>query len=76
MSHEAEKNPQPPKQQQGQQEITDSVNTTPNTNTNPPHQNQSQVNRPQDVSKKNPAQECDPQHKGQQKPEEEKRRAS
>jgi hypothetical protein len=76
MSHEAENNPHPPKQQQGQQDPTGSVNTTPNTNTNPPHENQSQVNRPQDMSKKNPSQASDAQNKGQQRPEDEKRRAS
>jgi|HubBroStandDraft_1064217.scaffolds.fasta_scaffold23835_2 hypothetical protein len=76
MSQESEKNRQQPKQQPGQQDPTGSVNTTPNTNTNPPHGNQSQVNRPQEVSKKNPSQDSDSQHKGQQKPEDEKRRAS
>jgi hypothetical protein len=38
--------------------------------------NQSQGNRPQDISKKNPSQDTDAQHQGEEKPEDEKRRAS
>jgi hypothetical protein len=33
-------------------------------------------NRPQDISKKNPSQDSDAEHQGQEKPEDEKRRAS
>ncbi|MGA6984581.1 MAG: hypothetical protein WBZ01_00895 [Terriglobales bacterium] len=72
MSNEAEKTLEPPKQQQAQR---DPVNTS-DPKTNPPHENQSQVNRPQDISKKSPSQDSDSQNKGQQTPEGEKRRAS
>jgi hypothetical protein len=68
MSNEAEKNPQQEKQQYGQQD--------PDTKTNPSPGNQSPGNRPQDISKKNPSLDSDPQHQGQEKPEDEKRRAS
>jgi hypothetical protein len=70
MSNETESDP---KQQQGKQDPTGSVNTS-DKKTNPTPENQG--NRPQDISKKNPAQGSDPQHPGQEKPEDEKRRAS
>jgi hypothetical protein len=75
MSNEAEKNPQQQKEQQGQQDPTGSVNT-PDTKTVPSPGNQSQSNPPEDISKKNPSQDSDSQHKSHQKPEDEKRRAS
>ncbi len=68
MSDEIE-NPQQQKPQPG-----GSVNA-PDTKTNPSPENQGQGNRPQDISKKNPSQGSDPQ-RGQEKPEDEKRRAS
>ena len=69
MSNEAENNPQQQKPQPG-----GSV-SAPDTKTNPSPENQGQGNRPQDISKKNPSQGNDsPQ--GQEKPEDEKRRAS
>jgi hypothetical protein len=71
MSNEAEKDP---KQQTQQQDPTGSVNPS-DKKTNPSPGNQSS-NRPQDISKKNPSQGSDPQHQGQEKPEDEKRRAS
>ena len=70
MTDETEKNPQQQKQQPG-----GSVNA-PETKTNPSPENQAQGNRPQDISKKNPSQGSDPQHEGQEQPENEKRRAS
>jgi hypothetical protein len=75
MSNEAGKDPRQQKQQQGQQDPTGAANT-PDTKTNPSPGNQGQSNRPQDSSKKNPSQDSNPQHQGQQKPEDEKRRAS
>jgi hypothetical protein len=72
MSNEAEKTQEPPKQQQGQR---DPVNTS-DPKTKAPHENRNQLNRPQDVSKKNPSQGSDSQNKGQQTSEGEKRRAS
>ena len=75
MSNEAEKNPQQQKQQQGQHDRTGSVNPS-DTKTSPSHGKQSQNDPQQDISKKNPSQDSDSQHKGQQKPEDEKRRAS
>jgi hypothetical protein len=39
-------------------------------------QKQDPTNRPQDISKKNPSQDSDPQNQGQEKPEDQKRRAS
>ena len=75
MSNEAEKNPEQQKQQQGQPDRTRSVNPS-DTKTNPSPENQRQSNPPQDISKKNPSQGTDSQHKGQKKPEDEKRRAS
>jgi hypothetical protein len=75
MSNEAEKDPKQQQQQQGQQNPTGAVNT-PDTKTNPSPGNQGQSNRPQDSSKKNPTQDSDPKHQGQEKPEDEKRRAS
>jgi hypothetical protein len=48
----------------------------PDTKTNPTPENQGQGNRPQDISKKNPSHGGEPQHQGQEKPEDEKRRAS
>jgi hypothetical protein len=74
MSNEAERDPQQQKQQRGKQDPTGSV-THSDTKTNPSPRNQSQRN-PQDISKKNPSQDGDSQHKGQEKPEDEKRRAS
>jgi hypothetical protein len=71
MSNESERDPQ----QQGKQDPTGKVNTSDG-KTNPSPENQGQGNRPQDISKKNPPQGSDPQHKGQEKPEDEKRRAS
>jgi hypothetical protein len=71
MSNETEKNPQ----QQGSQDPTGSVNTSDSKN-DPSHRNQGQGFRPRDISKKNPSQDSDSQHKGEQKPEDEKRRAS
>jgi hypothetical protein len=70
MSDEAENNPQQQKPQPG-----GSVNA-PDTKTKPSPENQVQGNRPQDISKKTPSQDSDPQHQGQEKPEDEKRRAS
>jgi hypothetical protein len=64
MSNEAEKDPQQQKPQQGQQDPVGSANPSQGSN------------RPQDISKKNPSQDSDSQHKGQEKPEDEKRRAS
>jgi hypothetical protein len=72
MNNETESDP---KQQQGKQEPTGSVNTS-DKKTNPSPENQVQGNRPQDISRKNPLQGSDPQHQGQEKPEDEKRRAS
>ena len=66
MSNETESDPK----QQGKQDPTGSVNTDKKTST------ENQGNRPQDISKKNPSQGSDPQHQGQQKSEDEKRRAS
>jgi hypothetical protein len=74
MSNEVEKDAHQPKKQQGQHNPSGLVNT-PDTKTNPSPGNQSQ-NSPQDLSKKNPSQDSDSQHKSQQKPEDEKRRAS
>jgi hypothetical protein len=71
MSNESERDPQ----QQGKQDPTGKVNTS-DTKTKPSPENQGQGNRPQDISKKNPPQGSDPQHQGQEKPEDEKRRAS
>jgi hypothetical protein len=44
------------------------------TKTDPSQRNQSSP--PQDISKKNPSQESDSPNRGQEKPEDEKRRAS
>lgn len=44
------------------------------TRTDPSQRNQN--NSPQDISKKNPSQESDSPNKGQEKPEDQKRRAS
>jgi hypothetical protein len=74
MSNEAETDPQQPRQQHVQQDPPGSVKTS-DTKSNPPPGKQSQSN-PQDISKKNPSQDSDSQHKDQQKPEDEKRRAS
>jgi hypothetical protein len=71
MSNESEKDPQ----QQGKQDPTRKVITS-DTKTDAAPENQGQGNRPQDISKKNPAPGSDPQHQGQEKPEDEKRRAS
>jgi hypothetical protein len=68
MSNETESDPK----QQVKQDPTGSVNT--DKKTNPSTENQG--NRPQDISKKNPSQGSDPQHQGQEKPKDEKRRAS
>jgi hypothetical protein len=70
MTNETEKNPEQQKPQPG-----GSVKA-PDAKTNPSPENQGQGNRPQDISKKNPSQGSDPQHQGQEKPEDEKRRAS
>jgi hypothetical protein len=69
MTNETEKNPEQQKPQPG-----GSVNA-PDKKANPSPENQGQGNRPQDISKKTPSQ-GDPQHEGQEKPEDEKRRAS
>jgi hypothetical protein len=74
MTNEAEKNPQQ-KQQHDQQDATGSAKT-PDAKPARPGESQSQSNRPQDISKKNPSQDSDSQHQGQEKPEDEKRRAS
>jgi hypothetical protein len=71
MSNEAEKDPK----QQKQQDPTGSVNPS-DKKTNPSPGNQSQSNPPQDISRKNPSHDSDSEHQGQQKPEDEKRRAS
>jgi hypothetical protein len=71
MSNETESDPK----QQGKQDPTGKVNTS-DTKTNPSPENQSQGNRPQDISKKNPPKNSDIQPQGQEKPEDEKRRAS
>ena len=70
MTNETEKNPEQQKPQPG-----GSVNA-PDTKTNPSPENQGQGNRPQDISKKNSSQGSDPQRQDQEKPEDEKRRAS
>jgi hypothetical protein len=75
MSNEAEKHPQQQKQEYGKQDPTGSVKTS-DTKTDPSQENQGKRNRPQDISKKNPSQGSDPQHKGEEKTEDEKRRAS
>jgi hypothetical protein len=72
MSNETESDP---KQQQGKQAPTGSVNTA-DKKTNPSPENQGRGNRPQDISKKTPPQGSDAEHQGQEKPEDEKRRAS
>jgi hypothetical protein len=69
MTNEAEKNPKQEKPQPG-----GSVNS-PDKKTDPSQESQSETS-PQDISRKNPSQDSDTQHKGQQKPEDEKRRAS
>jgi hypothetical protein len=75
MSNEVERDPEQQKQEQGKHDPTGSVNPS-DKKTNPSPGNQSQSNPPQDISKKNPSQGGDSQHQGQQKPEDEKRRAS
>jgi hypothetical protein len=70
MSNEPEKNPEQQKPEPG-----GSVNA-PDTKATPSPENQAQGNRPQDISKKTPSQGGDPQHEGQEQPEDEKRRAS
>jgi hypothetical protein len=75
MTNEATTDPQQQKPQQGEQEPTRAVNPS-DTKSNPSPQNQTPGNRPQDISKKNPSQDSDSQHNGQEKPEDEKRRAS
>jgi hypothetical protein len=72
MSDETESDP---KQQQGKQKPSGSVNTS-DKKTTPSQENPGQGNRPQDITKKNPPQGSDPQPQGQEKPEDEKRRAS
>jgi hypothetical protein len=69
MTNEAEQNP---KQQKPQPE--GSVHS-PDKKTDPSQESQGHAS-PQDISKKNPSQDSDSQNKGQQKPEDEKRRAS
>jgi hypothetical protein len=66
MTNEAEKNPQQQKQQQGSNA----------SNVDPSQGNQGHSNPELDISKKNPSQDSDSRHKCQQKPEDEKRRAS
>jgi hypothetical protein len=71
MSNEAKAERDP--QQQDKTASTGSVSTA-DTKTNPVQENQG--NRAQDIAKKEPMQHTDPQHKGQEKSEDEKRRAS
>ena len=68
MSNEAETDP---KQQQGKHEPTRPVNDT-----KPIPSPGNQSNPPQDISKRNPSQDSNSQHKGQEKPEDQKRRVS
>jgi hypothetical protein len=75
MSNEVERDPEQQKREQGRHDPTGSVNPT-DKKTNPSPGNQSQSNPPQDISKKNPSQGSDSQQQGQQKPDDEKRRAS
>jgi hypothetical protein len=69
MTNETEKNPEQQKPQPG-----GSVNAS-DTKTDPSAGNQNK-NNPQEISKKTPSQGSDPQHQGQEQPENEKRRAS
>ena len=69
MSNEAENNPQQQKPQPG-----GSVHA-PDTKADPSEENQNQ-NNPPEISKKTPSQDSDSQHKGQEEPEDQKRRAS
>jgi hypothetical protein len=69
MTNETEKTSQQQKPQPG-----GSVDAT-DKKANPSQGNQNQSN-PQEISKKTPSQDSDSPHKGQQKPEDEKRRAS
>jgi hypothetical protein len=71
MSNETERDP---KQQQGKHDPAGLPNTS-DTKTNPSPGNQSQGRHPEDISKKNPSQGSDSQH-GQEKPGDQKRRAS
>jgi hypothetical protein len=75
MTNEAKTDLQQQKQQQGKQDPTRAANPS-DTKTNPSPQNQTPGSRPQDISKKNPSQDSDSQHKGQEKPADKKRRAS
>jgi hypothetical protein len=70
MSNEAERDPK----QQVKHDPAGPVNTS-NTKSNPSPGNQSQGRHPEDMSKKNPSQGSGSQH-GQEKPEDQKRRAS
>ena len=70
MSNETERNPK----QQGKHDPAGPANTSDTTNTPSPG-NQSQGRHPQDSSKKNPSQDRDSRH-DQEKPEDQKRRAS
>jgi hypothetical protein len=57
--------------------MSNETEKTPQQDSKLPSQgNENQGNPQQDISKKNPSQESNPQHQGQQKPEDEKRRAS
>jgi hypothetical protein len=73
MTNEAEAQKDDPQQQKqrqrGKDDPTGSV-------TNPSQESQIHNNRPQDISKKIPSREGEPQSIGQEKPEDEKRRAS
>jgi hypothetical protein len=71
MSNEAERDP---KQQQGKHDPAGPVNPS-DTKTNPLPGSQSQRRHPEDISKKNSAQDSDSRH-GQEKPGDQKRRAS
>jgi hypothetical protein len=73
MSSEAERDPT--HQKPSQQDPAGSVNPS-DRKTNPSPGNQSQSDPPRDISKKNPSQGSDSQHQGQEKPGDEKRRAS
>jgi hypothetical protein len=68
------------KQEQGTQNPTGSVDISDTKGNSLPsmesQNNDSQNNPPQDISKKSPPQGTDSQHQGQQKTEDEKRRAS
>jgi len=59
---------------ENKQDPTASVNPS-NPKADPSQRNEREINSPQDISRKNPSQDSD-SHQGQEKPEDEKRRAS